>query len=66
MKIPDWVGAAVVLVIWVSSCAGAQYFEPQLGGELVGFVILALGLVGIWAGGVAKIKCAAWLAQRQR
>lgn len=54
----DWAGAGVVLAFWAAGFALDYAFARQLG-ELGGFVILVVGLVGIAAGQQARQHCRA-------
>lgn len=52
----DAAGAAVTLMIWVFAFVLEAAFDKQLG-EAGGFLLLVLGIVGVWFGVNVRAQC---------
>jgi hypothetical protein len=65
MKRCDWAGAGMVLFFWIIAFAIAGAFERELR-EYGGFLMLILGVTGIWAGYEVRNQCAARAAATRK
>lgn len=54
----DVTGAGVMLMIWVFAFLIQGAFEKQLG-EAGGFLLLILGIIGVWFGIAVRKECKA-------